>query len=54
MPPWAPRFDSFAPAAHLFENAATLRATLPDLGLALDRFEKLFRDLHSRAIAARG
>ena len=50
MPPWAPRFDSFAPASYLFENTATLRSTLPDLGTALDRFEKLFRDLHSLAI----
>jgi hypothetical protein len=50
MPPWAPRFDAFAPAAYLFENTATLRATLPDLGEALDRFEKLFRDLHSLAV----
>jgi len=49
MPPWAPRFDSSAPASYLFENSATLRATLPDLDLALDRFEKLFRDLHSVA-----
>jgi hypothetical protein len=49
MPPWAPGFDSFAPASYLFENTATLRATLPDLDLALDRFEKLFRDLHSVA-----
>jgi len=49
MPPWAPSFDSFAPASYLFENTATLRATLPDLDLALDRFEKLFRDLHSVA-----
>ncbi|MCU0251640.1 MAG: AAA family ATPase [Vicinamibacterales bacterium] len=50
MPPWAPRFDSFAPAAYLFENTATLRATLPELDLALDRFEKLFRDLHSLSV----
>jgi len=50
MPPWAPRFDSFAPAAYLFENTATLRSTLPDLNEALDRFEKLFRDLHSLAV----
>jgi hypothetical protein len=50
MPPWAPRFDSFAPAAYLFENTATLRATLPDLAPALDRFEKLFRDLHSLSV----
>ena len=50
MPPWAPRFDAFAPAAYLFENTSTLRATLPDLAEALDRFEKLFRDLHSLAV----
>jgi len=50
MPPWAPRFDAFAPAAYLFENTATLRATLPDLAEALDRFEKLFRDLHVLAV----
>jgi len=50
MPPWAPRFDSFAPAAYLFENTSTLRATLPELELALDRFEKLFRDLHRLSV----
>ena len=49
MPPWAPRFDVFAPASYLFENTATLRVTLPDLDAALDRFEKLFRDLNSLA-----
>jgi energy-coupling factor transporter ATP-binding protein EcfA2 len=47
MPPWAPRFDSFAPASYLFENTATLRVALPGLEEALDRFEKLFRDLNS-------
>jgi hypothetical protein len=47
MPPWAPRFDSFAPASYLFENTATLRLGLPGLEEALDRFEKLFRDLNS-------
>ena len=46
MPPWAPKFDSFAPASYLFENTATLRVALPDLDAALDRFEKLFRDLN--------
>jgi hypothetical protein len=50
MPPWAPRFDSFAPAAYLFENTATLRSPLPELDLALDRFEKLFRDLHRLSV----
>jgi len=45
MPTWAPKFDSFAPASYLFENTATLRVALPDLDAALDRFEKLFRDL---------
>ncbi|MEW5984041.1 MAG: AAA family ATPase [Acidobacteriota bacterium] len=47
LPPWAPRFDSFGPASYLFENAATLRETLPELEEALNRFEKLFRDLNS-------
>ena len=47
MPPWAPRFDSFVPASYLFENTASLRLTLPGLEEALDRFEKLFRDLNS-------
>jgi len=46
MPPWAPKFDSFAPASYLFENAASLRVTLPNLDQAFDRFEKLFRDLN--------
>jgi hypothetical protein len=49
MPPWAPRFDAFAPASYLYEHTATLRSTLPELGEALDRFEKLFRDLHRLA-----
>jgi hypothetical protein len=49
MPPWAPKFDSFAPASYLFENTATLRVALPDLDAALDRFEKLFRDLNGIA-----
>jgi ABC-type molybdenum transport system ATPase subunit/photorepair protein PhrA len=47
MPPWVPRFDSFAPASYLFENTATLRLSLRGLEPALDRFEKLFRDLNS-------
>jgi hypothetical protein len=47
MPPWAPRFDSFAPASYLFENTAMLRVALPELEVALERFEKLFRDLNS-------
>jgi len=49
MPPWAPRFDSFAPASYLLEHSATLRVTLPGLDQALDRFEKLFRDLNGIA-----
>ncbi len=47
LPPWAPRFDSFGPASYLFENAATLRETLPDLDDAMARFERLFADLNS-------
>lgn len=47
LPPWAPRFDAFGPASYLFENAGTLRETLPELEQAFDRFERLFRDLNT-------
>jgi energy-coupling factor transporter ATP-binding protein EcfA2 len=47
LPPWAPRFDSFGPASYLFEHTADLRGTLPDLDVALSRFETIFRDLNS-------
>jgi len=46
LPPSASKFDSFGPASYLFENTATLRVALPDLDAALDRFERLFRDLN--------
>ena len=50
------RSNSFAPAAYLFENTATLRATLPDLAPALDRFEKLLSQdgFAQRMVAAAG
>ena len=47
QPDWTPRFDRFAPASFLVENASTLRLTLPDLATAFSNFEKLFRDLNS-------
>jgi hypothetical protein len=47
QPAWAPRFDRFAPASFLAENASTLRLTLPDLPTAFANFEKLFRDVNS-------
>jgi len=47
LPPWAPRFDRFGPASYLFEHTADLRGSLPDLEVALARFEQLFRDLNS-------
>jgi hypothetical protein len=47
LPPWAPRFDSFGPASYLLENGPDLRETLPELDIALLRFERLFRDLNS-------
>ena len=46
MPPWAPRFDSFAPGVLPVREHATC-ADAPGLDAALDRFEKLFRDLNS-------
>lgn len=41
-----PEFDHFEPSRYFLENFAALKATLPELGDALDRFEKLFTDLN--------
>lgn len=46
LPPTTPNFDHFSPASYLVENGTALRGSLPDLGHALDRFEKLFADLN--------
>jgi hypothetical protein len=47
LPTKVPEFDHYAPASFLVENAGTLRATLPDLDQALDRFEPLFKYLNA-------
>jgi hypothetical protein len=47
QPAWSTRFDRFAPASFLAENAGALRLTLPDLEFAFANFEKLFRDINS-------
>lgn len=47
LPPEAPLFDHFGPAAYLVENAGAVRAAMPELGLALDRFEALFKELNA-------
>jgi len=47
LPPEAPAFDHYTPASFLTENAATVRPKMPDLDAALDRFEKLFKDLNA-------
>ena len=41
-----PEFDHYTPCSFLIENTANLRSILPDVGLSLDRFEKLFRDIN--------
>jgi hypothetical protein len=44
--PTAPDFDHFTPAWYFFENRKALFAELPGLAAALDRFERLFKDLN--------
>jgi predicted ATP-dependent endonuclease of OLD family len=39
-------FDHYTPALFLMSNTDALRSALPDLGQALDRFEKLFEGLN--------
>ena len=46
LPPDAPEFDHYAPAAYLVENGNRLRDEVPGLADALDRFERLFHDLN--------
>lgn len=46
LSPALPEFDHSAPASFLMENTAELRSVLPGLDQALDRFEKLFRDVN--------
>ncbi len=42
-----PEFDHYSPASFLLENTADLRASLPGIDDALDKFEKLFKDLNA-------
>ena len=46
LPPTYPRFDPYTPASYLVENSVALRNALPDLDQALERFERLFKDLN--------
>jgi predicted ATP-binding protein involved in virulence len=47
LPPDVPEFDHYKPASFLMENTAELRTALPDLDQALDKFEKVFKDLNA-------
>jgi hypothetical protein len=47
LPPSAPEFDHFRPAAYLLENRSDMLRNLPELDAVLDRFEKLFADLNA-------
>lgn len=46
LPVDSPLFDHYVPAEFLTEHGATLRDSVPELGQALDRFERLFSDLN--------
>lgn len=46
LPTGAPIFDHYRPASFLAENPTKLKKNLPELDEALDRFEKLFKDLN--------
>jgi predicted ATP-dependent endonuclease of OLD family len=41
-----PEFDHYVPASFIIENTPELRTNLHDLDLALDRFERLFKDIN--------
>ncbi|HEV2294572.1 MAG TPA: AAA family ATPase [Tepidisphaeraceae bacterium] len=45
LPPDAPNFDHYRPAAFLAENPKVAKE-LPELDAALDRFEKLFKEIN--------
>ncbi|MDO8689434.1 MAG: hypothetical protein Q7R39_05400 [Dehalococcoidia bacterium] len=46
LPPADQEFDHLATALFLLENTVELRESLPELDQALDRFERLFKDLN--------
>lgn len=46
LPPNIQDFDHYMPASFLMENTTEMLSALPDLGQALDRFEKLFKGLN--------
>jgi len=46
LPTGAPIFDHYRPASFLSENSTKLKKNFPELDGALDRFEKLFKDLN--------
>jgi predicted ATP-dependent endonuclease of OLD family len=47
LPPDVIEFDHFQPASYLVENGPTLKKKLSHLPEALDRFEKLFKDINA-------
>jgi energy-coupling factor transporter ATP-binding protein EcfA2 len=53
LPPDVSEFDHLTPAVYLMEHTSELRNRLPELAQALDRFEKLFRDLNALLPRAR-
>lgn len=46
LPVGTPEFDHYRPAEYLMVSGGRIKKTLPELDVALDRFEKLFTDLN--------
>ncbi len=47
LPPQIAEFDHFRPSDHLMQNRAAVFGKLPDVDVALDRFEKLIKDVNA-------
>ena len=47
LKPGSPNFDHFEPSAFLMEKGKEIKGGLPNLTEALERFEKLFKDLNA-------
>ncbi|MDP1916424.1 MAG: AAA family ATPase [Myxococcales bacterium] len=47
LPAGSPEFDHFTPSDHLVQNRAKLFSALPDASAAVDRFERLIKDINA-------
>ena len=47
LPPEVPEYDHYHPAIHALQESDSVEELLPELDEALDRFERLFRDVNA-------